>query len=391
MTAWVGAGSALAVQTSLCKSGVVKPYCNSSEQYSSGTVVNAVAYDFSVNSPGINISCSESKLEAESTAAAGEPLPLKLKAWTLSGCKTANGTSCVVTPSGMSAYTGGVAWASQDDGVMTIGNAKFETGWELECGFIVDCMFNPKAASLTVNGGQSGGVPATIVADKEPLEGAGDGICPSPASTMSATYTVTSPSEIFVTRAEAPPSSPVTALCKAVQKWCEAPNLYPSGTSFTAKATNLAFETGTAMGNITCKEASFTGKTEAAYAEPLPMSMTSFGLSGCNWGTGESNPCSVTAIGLHSGSLAKTAGTVNGSWKGNGLEWQVSCGFFITCKMGMPSESTLEFVGGSPAAVKFANTNLTLKSCSSFSSVKLGAKTFTISTPDPIFVEDAVR
>jgi hypothetical protein len=377
LTASLGAGSALAAETALCKTATISPYCESGDRYAKGTALQTANTTAVFENNLTNVICTESKLEGETTAETGEPLPVTISAWTLAACKTQSGTSCTVSPTKLLPYSSSLSWTTHTNGTLTTGAG----AWWVKCGFFVNCTFG--APDLTVHGAN----PPVIEATEVPVSRSG-GICPSTAK-FTASYSATTPFIGFVSRGESPPAQ-TTGLCSEVDHWCESANLYPKGTEIKAESSKLTFENGSyGNGDLTCKKASIAAKTGAAYGEPLPIENTAFALSECAFGNGSA--CTMTASHLYTGSLSRTASfSGSGSWNGGEASWSQACGFFIKCTFTMPSGSTISVEGQSPAKLKVQHVKLNVSgsTCPAESSM---SATFTVSAPNPLFVTDVVR
>ena len=388
LMASLGAGSALAVETALCKSGTDKPYCKSENLYPAKTALKASSSKVTVNFPfavPIKVECSESTLEGETSAAAGKPMPLAISAWTLGGCKTSSGTGCTVTAVESAPYSGSLSWGTSWNGTLTIGDGgKGNPGWYFSCKKAMDCTIT-FAPVLDATGGS----PATIVATNESLSNKSGGLCPPASSTFSGTYSVSSPNIAFITRAEAPPS-PTTGLCKEVAAYCEQADQYPKGTTIKAESSNLTIEKASSFyGDLICKGASIAAETTAAYAEPLPIQVTSSLLSECKFNNGIS--CTMTATKLNSGSLSHISFTPNGKWNGAIATWLMQCSKSIECTVTMPSGPTMTLEGGSPAAIWVKKLNLEVSEGFACPTSATISADFTVTSPNPLYVTDMVR
>lgn len=380
LTACFGGGSALAVETTLCKSGIESPYCSSENRYPGETLLSGNASDATINSNVTAIKCTSSSVEMKTEAGAGEPLDVGVPTLSFSGCKEQLlGSKCSITQNA-SASPASLSWTDHGNGQL-----EDEVGFEVNCNTLsLHCDY-VLGSSLTVS---SDLFFAEFSADAIPLEKTGLG-CPS-KSEFSATYPLSSPGPLSVARAQAPPT-PVTGFCKALEQYCEPANLYPKGTEFEGTSSNIAVDTNSAIGEITCDESSLGMKTDAAYGEPLSISNPVFNLSDCSTGYPFS-ACSFVTSGFD-GSLSRIESTPDGLWTG-GMNLLMSCpGLnFPQCPYASSKSATLTFKGGHPAGFgpKVVVSNLTLTAtgtgnCAWIKSLDVSG-TFTIPVKDPVFV-----
>jgi len=382
LTALIGAGSAMAAETTLCKTATVSPYCQSEDRYQTGVALDASTNKISnfVSSSLGDIRC-KSEIDAETKAGSGEPLPVSISSWSLQGCNL-GGTQCATaTITNLLPFSGSLAWSTGWKGEIPVKGKDPGARLFITCGGILHCewAFDP---TITVEGGN----PPTMTASEASLEKVSGLLCPKVAS-LSATHTVSSLGIAFVARAEAPPA-PTTGLCKAFQSPCEQPNLYPKATAFSAESSNFSIENDTAPGGFVCSTVTLNGQTGAASGEPLPTNSSQlYPVSGCmikGWIS-----CTGEALSSSSGSLSHIASSVNGSWKVGAIKWSFICGGFIKCTYTIPANSTLTFEGGNPATIRMKNIKLQIEggSCGTTATV---SGDFTVTSPKPLWVTDVV-
>jgi hypothetical protein len=386
LSASLGAATASATPTALCKSGTDSPYCKSEDRYPANTALKASSSGFTMASDLGGVTCSESALEAETSAESGEPLPIALSAWTFGGCKYENGSSCSKVTMLNMPSTASLTRTTSWNGTLTLGNGSEEgqPRVRIVCSGYVNCSWALPSLSFEA------GNPAHLTIPGVLMSESGSGvICPESVS-FSGTYTLNSPLIAFAARAEAPPS-PTTGLCKGLELYCEPGNLYPKGTEIKAASTAVTFENGSyGYGDLTCGESSLVAKTNAAYGEPLSLENTQFTLGGSCHFNGSSTTCTMTNQSPYIGSLSRTGGSASGAWKGGGASWRQACAGIISCTFTIASGSTITIEGGSPGAVKLKKVKLEISGslCPKTSSL---SGTYSVSTPNPFWVTDVER
>jgi hypothetical protein len=185
LTAVAGAGTASAAK--LCKN------VTCTEHYPSGTVLSSklkTGTNALLTSSFGTVTCKKSTVggKTTSTEAHGE-----ITSFTFTECTDPFGSPCTVKAVNLS-YTAKGAATGSGNGTLTVspkaggGNP----GAHVECGSFMNCTFTVSSITLAV----TGGAPATITANKEPLLREG-GFCPSEAF-WDATYEVTAPSPLFI-------------------------------------------------------------------------------------------------------------------------------------------------------------------------------------------------
>lgn len=378
LSASLGVGTASAVPTALCDTVKDSPYCASEDRLPAGTKVVATG-DFEIDTNTVDVVCSESTLSGETTAEADEPLPISFSSWTIGDCKLkGSGRACTVTPQGVP-HTGSLAWSGGTNGTLSVG--KF--GWGLRCWFELYCGY-----SFEPNPEFEGGTPARLAfSDQTLVKGLPAGLCPETATFKAANYEVTS-LNAFAARAQEPPA-PATGLCKEAEFWCEAPNVYPKGTTLEGEASNFTIDTTTIYDKLVCDSATLSAETGADYGEPLPLNATEATQFICEFPNTTASQCNVTALTPFNGSLSRTPGTFNGSWSIGGASWVVQCGFALNCTFTAAGGSTATLVGGHGPAIRLKEVPLNVSGICG-SSAKLTAD-YAISSPTPFGVTDVVR
>jgi hypothetical protein len=194
--ALVGAASASAAETTLCKTEHANSVCPQAEHYNSGTSITGTNSGNAVltTSGGFinpTVTCTKSTVGGKTTATGGNPLTGSITTFTFTGCSWSGG-SCTVT-SVNTPYSAGIEWTSGQDGTFTAGSSgKGEPGASVTCeGIALTCTYT-KEVSLEAEGGK----PAKIYAKNESLKISGGFGCPTEAH-WTATYTV-SPSPLYV-------------------------------------------------------------------------------------------------------------------------------------------------------------------------------------------------
>ena len=373
LTVSLGAGSALAANTTICKSGTHSPYCQAEARYPEGTSLQASSSNVTIETPIGNVACKESALEAK-TGSEANPMNITLSAWTLGGCKL-GGASCTAESKGSLSST--LTWTTGQEGTFSAAGYI----WKLKCGVVVNCEYATPPVTV------QGGAPAAIAASKVNLTKIEGGICPKSAS-FSATYAVSSPSKAYVAKAE-PPATQLTALCSVAEFYCQSANLYPSGTVLEGASSSVVFDNPSnyGVGDFTCDEASIAAKTNAAYGAPLSVSNTSFFLGKCHWGTGGSGSCEISLLHLYNGSVSANAGGVwigDGLWNGGEMSWRIRCGVYIDCTVTAPNGSTITIEHGEPGSIKIKNMALTVSGNGACPPSTSMSGTFPLSAPGPL-------
>jgi sugar lactone lactonase YvrE/phosphodiesterase/alkaline phosphatase D-like protein len=131
------------------------------------------------------VECDESTLKAKALGESGEPLALSISAWTFGGCTTSEGpaTSCSST-----LESGSVLWSGEGDGGLRLDEPQIQC--EFFFGFNESCAYQRPLASL------EGGSPASL---EMTLSAASGELC-SEQEIVRATYTLTAPQSLYVTR-----------------------------------------------------------------------------------------------------------------------------------------------------------------------------------------------
>ena len=366
------ASSALATPTALCKSAAELPSCGESNQYPSGTSIEASSTNAAIETSIGKVTCSESSLKGKITASSGEPLPVELSQWSLAGCiiHTIGSPKCTVTEVGEPS-PGSIAWKESGNGTLALSKgAAGEPGWALSCAGFINCTVTGQP-SLDIAGG-------SITASNETLQSqTGPGKqCPKTAS-ISGTYSVSSPSPVYVAKA-----SFKTHLCSTKTSPCTGVE-YPAGTAVTASSTNLIIRNNAA--DLSCNS-SLSGEVSDASAGSVKI--TGWSLTGC---TSTIGSCTTSSMNLpYSGSVF-VGGGGNGTLAigSGGLgspEWHLSCAFFPCSGISIPSPvATLE--GGNPAKLIFREVRVEPVGSCLITTGRLSA-TYNVTAPSPVFAEN---
>jgi hypothetical protein len=197
-------------------------------------------------------------------------------------------------------------------------------------------------------------------------------------------------------------SASATALCKVTSEPCGAGNTYPAGTQVNANTlatgtTALISWNSPSLHRIECGEGKWQFTSNAVQGFPL-TGQTLWSFQACSYKTTfSSSSCllSTTAIAPAPASLNNITGTRNGKGTVSGepfkLKWSCSTPIAQQCQYSAAVGSPLfELVGGNPATVKAAvhmKGEPTGYSCPA--EIDLSA-TFTVTTPNPIYVSSKV-
>lgn len=321
LTAWAGAGTAIAGSTVLCKSSAELPYCPSADRYPMETTFSSTSSEVGIQAGASSVVCSESslngKLLLETNSPTYGPLWTTVSSWTLGGCKDATSSPCTATPTGTSG--GSFYWSEH---TLKIGNGT-KRGWAISCpstGLSCTMKFEP---TTSVNGGS----PAHILAVSQPMSKTGTS-CPSSTPMFTADYTVSSPKPFYVARTD----HPITVFCKGEEAPCQASNIYPEGTVF--KAVNTAayldkITISTTENTIRCNSV-MEGKIGANVGEGQSLSITKWTLGENN---GKSEYCNSTKNPYCSGPNGEGLPYQGmAKWPNSGIaieaaKWYFNCGF----------------------------------------------------------------
>jgi hypothetical protein len=369
LTAWLGAGSATAAETTLCKSAADVPLCSAANRYAAGTTFQATTEEAIISTSLVSVEC-KSSMEGKTNTQSGNPLGITITSWSLDSCTTVGGTDCVVENNNAKApYAGSVTWTSSDDGDLSVKSAgSGAPSWLLECGAFMHCTFSSQP-TLSMNGGN----PGEIVASSEPMSTEGGFFCPSKVEGLSAVYSVKSPQPMYVTKAVEEAAN--WRLCaEPWSSFCPTASSYPAGTTITAaNSGNLVIETNVVT--ITCKEASIKATTQALGAKPLPIQLSAYSLNGCSTLGGS---CETQTAISSPGYIVKES-----SWYLNtgAVSLTFECGLF-SCTY-VSSGIFHQLIGGNPATLNVSSTiNPGSKYCPKTSTLK--AK-FTVTAPTPLY------
>ncbi len=186
--ALIGAGTASA--TTLCKAN--EDPCSAGNTYASGTNIkmelsSGSKFILSTNEEAV-LECSSSTIQANNTAASGSPLPMQITGLTLGlcfGACTSFGPMALPWEASMEGTGGGKATLKVKKATIKLSN----------CFLGVSCTYAGENIEAPVSGN-----PLQTAFEKEPLAKVeGSVICPKEV-TMSATYSATSPSPLFVSQ-----------------------------------------------------------------------------------------------------------------------------------------------------------------------------------------------
>jgi hypothetical protein len=254
--------------------------------------------------------------------------------------KVLGGTENCTTSTEHLPYSGSIAYGEANNGTLSLSGSGGEAGWHFACGSIINCTFSFSSASL------AGGNPAQLNFNQSTKRSGGP--CPS-TSTLTATYTVSSPQPAYVAR----PAYQGTVFCSANESPCFE-HVLPSGTKFEAELVS-----GTAVSisvpplQLTCPSSSFSGETTAVAGEgSLPASISSFSMGGCSGSANET--CTMTTEGTpYSTTFGWDPWTEHGTAQMlvGGLALRMDCAHTFHCTFyGEPTPFTL--TNGSPAILK---------------------------------------
>jgi hypothetical protein len=153
--AFVGAASAAAAPTKLCKKKEAS--CAAGNVYTAGTGIVAYTKEGSkpklTASSGAWVECKGSKIEGETTAEAGEPLPGRITVVTWWECSSSLGacTKVVSNATAMNPWMTAATATTGGSGTMTISNPQIL----ILCGNI-ECEYSSTSITSNVTGGNNG-------------------------------------------------------------------------------------------------------------------------------------------------------------------------------------------------------------------------------------------
>lgn len=204
LTAFVGAGTASAAKTVLCKANETP--CSPANTYAAKTKIVAglkAGTNAKLKTEGgfVNptVECTTSAVEGETSEIEGEPLKGKITVLSFGGCSAAGFGKCTATAKNLP-YNAAITTdpksepETMGDGILTVtSGGTGNPGAEVVCEKIAaPCVYSAVSFALTIKGGN----PAEVIASALPLSG-GVFPCP-PKATWTATYTITSPKPLFV-------------------------------------------------------------------------------------------------------------------------------------------------------------------------------------------------
>lgn len=178
--------------TTLCE--VEESPCPVQFRYQEGETVSGASadatFDVEVASTLFEVSCSESTLSGELGSDAGNPLPIDIDEWSLSGCTHSPAKwNCTATGENLD-FAGSILATEAFDGVLSIADGgSGEPGWRVKCPVLgLDCILGFES-DVSIEGGNYPN--AKLVANEIPLtktpatESAG---CPENEPSFSASY-----------------------------------------------------------------------------------------------------------------------------------------------------------------------------------------------------------
>jgi hypothetical protein len=317
------------------------------------------------------VTCSESVLSGETTAASGDPLLLTFTGWSMKGCSTASGTACTITAVGLPA-NGSLAWTADISGTLGVSNGGAgEPGWTVKCGFLINCTFTGEP-TLAVGG-------KTITASAEPMNRTG-GFCPATTS-FTANYTISQPvGTVYV----APATEPATTFCKVNGPLCAAADRYPNGTTIQASSSNVTLKGTTGWPPLSCTS-TLTGTVGATpEAGDLPVTVTGWTLNGCKTQSGTA--CTTTSLNLpYPGSATWIGGSSGALTLDDQPAFQIICGFMINCKITFEAGVEAATYGGAPAQVAISGWKGNSSNGVCLGQAELSA-TYSVSSPSSLYV-----
>jgi hypothetical protein len=351
----LGASSALAAQTTICKASEGS-YCLTANRYPSGTALQASAskVELGFNFFGIpgTMSCIESSLKGSTSAQAGEPLPVSLTTWSFGNCTTSwnsENRSCTASAQYLP-YAGSLAWTEGAKGSLTVANGgSGRPALNIACENLISCTYylEPK---VTFDGSSTASL---AIAEQTLTIKNGAFGCATSLTVKPATYSVSSPAPAYVAKAEDPP--PSGTLCKANEIPCAGWNSYPSGTELKGEASNVVIQTALFSGQykVTCKSSSLTLKSQALRQNPLPMELIGFAFQDCFSSFGEETCEVISRVTDSSGVLTHSESEGGAGWLSSvGYTVSFACGHQpIACTYGSNSKLSQHLWGGNPASI----------------------------------------
>jgi len=381
LMATLGAGTAAAKTTTLCKTNTNSPACYPGDRYAASTALKATSSKVVLEGVygGKKIECTESALEGKSGAETGSPMPLTISKWTLNGCSSSQYGKCI-TSSLNENFTGSLAWTEGSNGSLSVGKSKGENvnpAWGLLCGSKI-CTFVAEAVPLPVSGGN----PAQIVASKMGLIDQAGCLTPFGSANITATYALNSPSPAYVTVPTSGGPWKAVSLCKENWDACAVDDRYPAGTTLTGEAKEITFATNWGATKITCKKASFSAKTTADWGvEFVPAEVLSFPLEECKQSSIGS--CTVTTSKL--GTMELYDGGVNAATvQGDFVSWRFQCGGLFDCTFRSIFPSQMK--GGNPATWTLTNNKVLYEGSVCPTEPPFMTAGFFISSPTPLHI-----
>lgn len=374
-------GSATAAETTLCKTGTDTPYCKTAAQYSPGTLIQTSSTNLVISNALVSVSCESSLFEAETNSQTGEPLPMTLVSLEFEGCEGSNGAECTVEGKTPNPENVSLERTTSWNGTLTFKEASARIF--AKCGPYINCEW--AAPAMDVHSSD-----ADLTFHNGTMTKLSGSLCPSQANIASGSYLITSPTNLFVARPGSPP--PVTtSMCKGFELYCEPGNLYAKGTELKGTSTDFTINTPEKYGGgtFTCANTSLVAKSEAEYAEPLPVSTTEFLPSECKF-SGIPNSCETKANGGYSGAVSRY--NADGRWSGGKASWIVTCGSFLYCTFTTKPSPIVAIEHGNPGAIRFTGVSLEVSGnliCPESASL---SATFPLSGPSgPLYFSDVLR
>ena len=369
LSASVGAGSALASDTTLCKTNTNSPICLSKNQYPASTSLFAKSPEgkkFTIVTDFVNMECT-STMEGKTGAQTGNPLSVSISKWSFINCGTCLSPSLTELPSGS------LRWGEGADGTLELKAGSSQPQLKVKCAPLIDCTFSLPNPTF------KGGSPAQLVFPESSLSMSGEN-CPKSAH-VKASLTVSSPEPAYV--ATTIPEEAHTRLCKKAESPCSEANTYPYGTMLESEASKI--EILTTAFNISCSTTKLSGKTTALGAEPLPFGSIGFSSEKC--GSPSVGPCTVGLTGSPTIQLAFINSTE--AFMPFLLDLQLVCKPSVTieCTYRMSGPNLVVFHGGEPATFAFNGVLLELVSTNGWCPTSPGEfyGSFSVKSPKPLY------
>lgn len=362
-SALFGVGSASA--TVLCKSAPANHVCPNADGYGEGTHISATAerMQFVDSSNTVVMECTGGTFSATVAASGAQPgLELKESAYSLfSGCTHL-----------FEAGKAGTTILSWVSGSHNGSGEQFgaQVKWNWGAGF---CTYEIEP-QISLKGGASPSLQYSSVPLRR-IAGAG---CPGELK-MSTTFSVNTPTPLYVEESLAPPPASVLCSSNPESHICPSENIYGIGTTLAAKAVSaITFVTNSGLTLVTCEGGTVSGAVAAAGGEAsmAELSETKQAYSGCSK--------TVTPITTGSMSIAWVSGTANGTLTQSGGETQLNysgttCTYRITGGQ-LEGGAAPKLVYNKTIATKTAGSGLCI------SQLNVSGE-YAVESPTPLFVQ----